>query len=108
MRIIVAGDRFWVCPQLASAIVKRLVERYGPEIVIVHGDGTGVEEAFANACHGHGITAEAHPVSDQGWQRQGDRAVSVRNQWMIPALFHFRQAFASSMAFRIASESACM
>lgn len=83
MRIIVAGDRYWICPQLAASTLRRLVDRYGPDIVIVHGDGTGVEEAFATACRGLGIAAEAHPVTDEEWSRQGDRAVSVRNQWMI-------------------------
>jgi len=59
MRVIVTGDRFWVCPQLAAAVVKRLVDRYGPEIVIVHGDATGVDECFGRAAKGYGLTVEA-------------------------------------------------
>jgi hypothetical protein len=37
MRIIVTGDRFWVCNPLAAAILERLIARYGSDIVIVHG-----------------------------------------------------------------------
>src|SRR4051794_36561686 len=83
MRIIVTGDRYWACHKLAADILHRLVRRYGPDIVIVHGAGTGVEESFATACAGLGIAQEAHPVSDREWQMRGERAVSVRNQWMI-------------------------
>jgi len=36
MRIAVTGDRFWPCNQLAVTILRRLVARYGPGIVIVH------------------------------------------------------------------------
>lgn len=63
--------------------MRRLVARYGQYVAIAHGDGTGVEEAFATACRGLGISAEAHPVSDEEWRRQGIGAVSIRNQWMI-------------------------
>jgi len=47
MRIIIAGDQFWACHKFAAAILRRLVARYGPDIVIVHGDDTGVAESFA-------------------------------------------------------------
>jgi len=59
MRIVVTGDRFWPCNQLAVTILRRLVARYGPEIVIVHGGDPGVDESFAMACRGLGITVEA-------------------------------------------------
>lgn len=83
MRIIVCGDRLWSCHKLAAGVLQRLVARYGPDLVIVHGGGTGVEESFDAACKGLGIATEAHPVSDREWQMQGERAVSVRNQWMV-------------------------
>jgi hypothetical protein len=30
MRILVTGDRFWACHQLAADVLQRLVARYGP------------------------------------------------------------------------------
>src|SRR5258708_269331 len=82
MRIIVTGDRFWACHRLAAAILRRLVKRYGPAIVIVHGDAPGVDESFATACRGLGIEVEAHPAD---WDRLGKRAGPIRNQEMIDA-----------------------
>jgi hypothetical protein len=82
MRVIVTGDRFWACHNLAAAVLGRLVARYGPGVVIVHGDGTGVDESFATAAEGHGIAVEAHPAD---WERLGDRAAPVRNQEMVDA-----------------------
>jgi hypothetical protein len=63
MRILVTGDRFWACHQLAASILRRLVTRYGPDLVIVHGDSTGVDESFATAAKGLGLTVEAHPAA---------------------------------------------
>jgi len=49
MRILVIGHRFWWCHELAATIVRRPVARYGLDVVIAHGDDTGVEESFATA-----------------------------------------------------------
>ena len=35
MRIVVTGDRDWSCPDLAARILRRLVARYGRDIVII-------------------------------------------------------------------------
>jgi hypothetical protein len=83
MRILVTGDRFWFDPKLAAEIIRRLVDRYGSDIVIVHGGATGVDESFAMAAKGLGIAAEAHPVTDQEWQRLGKRAGPIRNEEMV-------------------------
>jgi hypothetical protein len=80
MRIVVTGDRFWPCNQLAVAILRRLVARYGPDIVIVHGGDPGVDESFAMACKGLGFAVEAC-LSD--WYRAGSPPGPKRNQAMI-------------------------
>jgi len=59
MPIIVTGDRFWPCHPLAASVVQRLRKPYGPDIVIVHGGATGVEQSFDTASKGLGIIAEA-------------------------------------------------
>ena len=60
MRIIVTGDRAWHAPELAESVLNRLVGRYGPSIVIVHGAATGIDRSFAEACGEIGIEQEAH------------------------------------------------
>ena len=44
---MVGGDRFWRCDELAMAIVRRMVARYGPDIVIAQSGGNGVDHAEA-------------------------------------------------------------
>jgi hypothetical protein len=53
--------------------------KYGPKIVIVHGDGDGVDQAFAIECRESNITVEAHPAK---WEL-GKRAGPLRNAEMI-------------------------
>jgi hypothetical protein len=65
MRVIVIWDRFWSCNVLALDILRRLVARHGPGLVIVHGGGTGTDRSFADACKGLGIVTEVHPLSDE-------------------------------------------
>jgi hypothetical protein len=85
MRIIVTGDRFWTCHRLAAAILVRLVARYGPEIVVVHGGATGVDESFDSACRGLGVKTEVHPVTGGDWERLGKKAGPLRNEEMVRA-----------------------
>jgi hypothetical protein len=47
MCIVVAGDRFWRCDELVTAIVRRLMARYGSDIVIVQSGGNRVDHAKA-------------------------------------------------------------
>ena len=82
MRIVVSGDRFWDCPDLAAATLRRLVARYGPDIVIVHGGACGVDQAFAEACRHLVIKAEPH-VAD--WKGLGNIAGPARNREMVQA-----------------------
>ena len=75
MRIVVAGDRFWNCPDLAAATLRRLVARYGPDIVIVHGGACGVDESFAAACRGLGVNTDVCLVD---FSHVGDRGFKNR------------------------------
>src|SRR4051812_27606870 len=62
MRIIVTGDRNWYAPELAEQVLNRLLARYGPGLVIVHGGATGIDRSFAEACGELGVEQEAHPA----------------------------------------------
>ena len=62
MRVIITGDRGWACHDLAERIVNRLVVRYGPDLTIVHGGATGVDQAFDEAATDAGVDVEAYPA----------------------------------------------
>jgi hypothetical protein len=82
MRILIAGDRHWRCDELAEQIVNRLLARYGPGLMIVHGEAPGVDNAFATACRELGIVAEPH-LAD--WKGLGNIAGPERNREMVEA-----------------------
>jgi hypothetical protein len=83
MRVLITGDRSWVCRELAEQVIRRLMFRYGPDVVIVHGGATGVDEAFATSAERLGVNTEAHPVTGEDWQRVGKRAGPLRNAHMV-------------------------
>jgi hypothetical protein len=62
MRVIITGDRAWHAPALAAEVVKRLLVRYGPDLVIVHGGATGIDWSFTQACANLGVKVEVHPA----------------------------------------------
>jgi YspA, cpYpsA-related SLOG family len=80
MRILVAGDRHWRCDDLAEQILSRLLARYGPDLVIVHGGACGVDNAFDEACRELGIVAEAHLADGRGL---GNIAGPQRNREIV-------------------------
>lgn len=82
MRVIVTGDRHWRPHELAEQVLNRLLARYGPGLIIVHGAATGIDAAFAEACDDIGIEHEPHPAS---WDEHGKAAGPIRNQQMVDA-----------------------
>lgn len=81
-RILVTGDRAWACNTLAAEVLRRLADRHGPDLVIVHGHATGVDESWSDVCRGLGFAQEPHPAD---WDRLGNRAGPVRNAEMVAA-----------------------
>ncbi len=61
-RIIITGDRKWSCPELAELIINRLIARHGPDLFIVHGAASGVDQSFAEAAEELGVEHEPHPA----------------------------------------------
>jgi hypothetical protein len=59
-----------------------MVARYGPDIVIVHGDDTGVAESFATAAKGQRIRTEEHFAD---FTHLGEEAIRFRNREMLRA-----------------------
>lgn len=63
LRVLVAGSRSWPCHSVAEQVIARLLSRYGPNIVIVHGHcPTGVDAAFDEADYG-GVTYHEQPIA---------------------------------------------
>ena len=58
MRVIVAGEKHWHADDLAEDVVTRLLRRYGPSLVIVHGGACGIDHSFALACEELGVEVE--------------------------------------------------
>lgn len=79
VRVIVTGDRNWDCPELARAVVAGLVARHG-DVMLVHGDATGVDRAFAAAGREAGCEVLAYPAD---WDLLGPRAGPHRNGQMV-------------------------
>jgi hypothetical protein len=82
MRILITGERHWTCYELAEAVLNRLVARYGPNLVIVHGGACGVDNSFNLACREARITVEPH-LAD--WKGLGNVAGPDRNREMVQA-----------------------
>ena len=62
MRIVITGDTGWECRELASRVLRRVVARYGPDIVIIHGNEPGVDSSFAAAAKEIGVAVEARLI----------------------------------------------
>jgi hypothetical protein len=82
-RIMITGERFWNCRLLARSILRRLIARYGPEIVIVRGGGCGVEEAFNRACQELSVASECHCVTNDLIRRYRQNEHTVRHRTMV-------------------------
>jgi hypothetical protein len=80
MRIVIGDDQFWQCHRLAATVPRRMASRDGPDIVIVHGDETGVAESFATAARGQRLKTEQHTVD---FGHLGDGAIRFRNHAML-------------------------
>ena len=59
---VVTGDTTGECRELATRVLRRRVARYGPDIVIIHGNGPGVDSSFAAAAKELSVTAEVRVI----------------------------------------------
>jgi hypothetical protein len=96
VRVIISGDRNWRCGALARRIVARLVDWYGADLIVVHGNAAGVDTAFAAACALRGVAREPHAAR---WHEQGNRAGPIRNAAMVAAGANFCIAVHRSLAW---------
>ena len=83
MRILIAGDHDWRCTDLAERVVRRLIARYGTQLVIVHGYNSGVDTAFDDAARAAGIVTEPHAITGVERNYFKHRAGPLRNARMV-------------------------
>ena len=63
-------------------MLNRLLIRYGPGLVIVHGGATGINRSFAKACGELGVEQEAHPAR---WEELDVEGAVIRyDKWNRP------------------------
>jgi hypothetical protein len=82
MRILITGDRHWRCDDLAEQVLNRLLARYGPDLVIIHGGAAGIDQSFSVAGEALGLDVEPH-LAD--WKGLGNVAGPARNREMVEA-----------------------
>lgn len=81
LRVLVTGSRDWACHAVAEQVIARLLSRYGPNVVVVHGAcPTGVDATFDAEAKANGIDVEAHPAD---WDLHGRGAGPKRNATMV-------------------------
>ncbi len=78
-RVIVTGDRNWDCADLAVAILRRIKTRH-PDLLIVHGNASGVDTAFESAARYLAVPTEPPPAA---WDRLGPTAGPARHAEMV-------------------------
>ncbi len=90
MRILVTGDRHWRCDELAERVVNRLLARYGPDLVIIHGGAPGVDQSFSGRAGSWVSRSSPTLPTGRAWATSRGRHVTVRwsSQGLICAL-HF-------------------
>lgn len=82
-RVLITGGRHWDAVDLARRVVASLATRHAAVgLIIVHGNASGVDTAFADACRELGVPDERHPAD---WAGLGNRAGPIRNQEMVDA-----------------------
>ncbi|AGA30703.1 DUF2493 domain-containing protein [Singulisphaera acidiphila] len=80
IRVLITGDREWACLGIAEAVVTRLVARYGPGVVIVHGGAKGVDLSFELAAREQELATEVHEAD---WEKHGRKAGPLSSQEMV-------------------------
>lgn len=80
IRVLVTGDREWACLGIAEAVVTRLVARYGPGVMIIHGGAKGVDLSFELAAREQEVATEVHEAD---WEKHGRKAGPLSNQEMV-------------------------
>jgi hypothetical protein len=80
MRIVVTGDKDWSCPDLATRILRRLVARYGRDIIIIHGNEPGVDASFDVAAKEMSLTVETRVIDRKN---TGFPTVGQRNRELL-------------------------
>lgn len=83
MKILFCGNRHWPNYNSILSIVRRLIIRYGPEIIIIEGGAPGADLLARKAAAECGIQYKEFPAN---WAKHGRKAGPIRNQQMLEEL----------------------
>jgi hypothetical protein len=82
VRILVTGSREFTSELLAYAIVYDLMDEFGKDIVLVHGNARGADKLMAYSAGLLDLETESHPAD---WEKHGKAAGFIRNKEMVDA-----------------------
>jgi hypothetical protein len=103
MRILIVGEKGWRCDDLATSILRRLVDRYGTALTIVHGGYGGVEQSIHRAATSMGLTVEPYEAKSAG---MGNRADAIRNASLVMSGAEMCIALHRNLAYSKATKDA--
>jgi hypothetical protein len=83
MRILICGEHDWRCSDLAERVIRRLIARYGTQLVIVHGFNSGADTAFEVAAQAARLTTELHAITGVDRNYFKERAGPLRDARMV-------------------------
>ncbi|RZD80932.1 SLOG family protein [Streptomyces albidoflavus] len=58
--VLVCGSRRWPWPQAVEAVLDRLANRYGKDLVVIEGAATGADRAAHDWCGRHSLGEDRH------------------------------------------------
>ena len=80
MRVICSGSRDWTDRAAVVRELACLIEEFGPDVTVVHGDCRGADRIAAAEARTLGLAVEAFPAD---WVKYGRAAGPIRNQQML-------------------------
>jgi hypothetical protein len=80
MKVLVCGSRDWKDAVAIRKELLRLLEDYGEDLEVIHGDCRGADRIADRIARGLGIPVTPFPAE---WKRLGKRAGPLRNQRML-------------------------
>ncbi|MEU0110655.1 SLOG family protein [Streptomyces sp. NPDC006251] len=66
-RVLVCGSRRWPWPRTVEAVLDRLTNRYGQDLVVIEGAATGADRAAHDWCSHHGLGRDRHRCYPVDW-----------------------------------------
>lgn len=80
MKVLICGSRHWSNYNSTLSVMRRLMNRYGPDIIIIEGGAPGADSLARKAAIECSLTYKEFPAD---WDKHGRKAGPIRNQRML-------------------------